>query len=224
MAVQLSIQIPPDQLLALREILNPKELDRAVFTACNKLLAKTKTSVVKAIVEETGIARKYILDILSVKRTNSAQKPAVLTLKQKSLPLLALRASYSSRRGGVVVKLGSLASQTFKHAFVGATEVGHGGVAHKAVFESFGPKIQMAKGRYAGAVIKRGPRKGQPILRRQIKELFAPSILTQWYSDPALEQREYEKAMADFPTILASQVQYVLSRRTPPDETEALDG
>lgn len=224
MAVQLSIKIAPDQLDALRGVLTAKELNRAVFTACNKLLGKTRTSVIKAIADETGIARKYILDAISVKKTSSAQTPAVLTIKQKSLPLLALKASYSAKRGGVVVKLGGLANQTFKHAFVGATEVGHGGTKHKAVFESFGPKIAMQKGRYAGAVIKRGPRKGQPILRRQIKELFAPSILTQWFSGPELEQQEYEKAMEEFPRILASQVQYVLSRRVPPEDTEDLDG
>lgn len=225
MAFNLKIEIPPDQIEALRQKLNPKELQRALWTAANKVAAKTKTSIVKAFVDETGIARKYILKVISLKKTNSAQKPAIVSIKQKSLPLLALKASYSKRRGGVVVKLGSLSSQTFKHAWVGATEVGHAGLKYRAVFESFGPKIAMKKGRYAGAMTK--AKKGKlsvPILRRQIHELFAPSILTQWYSEPGLEQREYEKAMEEFPRILASQVEYVISKRTPPDDTGDLDG
>lgn len=224
MAFQLSITIPPDQIERLRVILNPKELERAVWTAANKIAAKTKTSIIKAFVDQTGMQKKYIIDVISMKKTNSVSKPAVVSIKQKSLPLLALKATYSKKRGGVVVKLGSLSSQTFRHAFVGATEVGHAGTKHKAVFESFGPKIPMLKGRYAGRMIKVGPRKGQPLLRRQIHELFAPSILTQWYSEPGMEEREYEKAMQDFPRILDSQVQYVLSKRKPPEDTESLYG
>jgi hypothetical protein len=102
--------------------------------------------------------------------------------------------------------------QVFKHMFRRTMASGHTGVFERVKGAA---KVVPHNGRYDGRRIKRGPRKGQFLLRQPIKEAFGPSVLKAFELAPGLADEALRDISAKLEERLVSKVEWQLAKARP---------
>jgi len=108
---------------------------------------------------------------LPITRSNAETLRATIRVKGGPIALMAFGPKQTRR--GISIKVRRGKQTVLRHAFLATMQSGHTGVFYRR-----GPKVQPRRGRYAGRIIKRGPRSGQPLLRQRIYERYVVSMPT----------------------------------------------
>ena len=98
----------------------------------------------------------------------------------------------------------------YQKVFSAPTGGGAGSAFKEAIFKRTGTKIVPTKGKYAGRVIKRGPRKGQPLKREKLRTVFGESVQFS-FQRPAVLDHASAKARERWDIEIVAQINYQLS-------------
>ena len=102
-------------------------------------------------------------------------------------------------------------SRGYKKVFSAPTGGGAGAAFKEAIFKRTGTKVVPVKGNYAGRMIKRGPRKGQPLKREKMRAVFGESVEFTFHR-PAIIAHAEAKARERWDIEIVAQMNYQLSQ------------
>jgi hypothetical protein len=144
---------------------------KAISSAVNRSLSAGRTLTGRRVREELNLKAKDVREQIALRAATEAAPYGSITISRKPVPLAKFGATQTKAGVHVVVRR-RRGPEQLPHAFLATMKSGHTGV-----FVRTGPYVVPGKGRYAGRIARRGPRKGQPILRQQIKEVFGPTVV-----------------------------------------------
>jgi hypothetical protein len=188
---------------ALRGI--PNGAKKAISAAINETLPKMRGSANKGIQDGLNIIKSDINDHINItNRSNATDLSGVVEIDYAAASLRQFKAK--STKGGVVATtVKAQGPQTYKHYFIPLP----GNPVYGRTYTS--PKRQMTSGRYAGAVIKRGPRKGQPILRQGIEKKYGPAPVTAFQMTPELSDKVMNDSAEAFQKAVERKIEWQLA-------------
>lgn len=182
----------------------------AIRGAINDTLKWARTQLVRLIGEQINLRARDIRDRINiVKRASGGDLEGVIKIDYKAVPLIDFRARFSKRNGVTATIFKGDGAQAFRHQFKATMASSHVGAFQRV---KGAPKAIPKHGRYSGRTIKRGPNKGQQILRQPIKEAFAVSVLAAFARNPDLQQQALGGIATKFAERLASKVQWQLQK------------
>jgi hypothetical protein len=176
-----------DSLREVMDVRDPKEVNKHVFVA--RQASKSDPTAVVAIDWQAIPLNRYGFDeVVSEGRTkHTIAGGGISATPVQGLPLLAFRSAFQKGPAGAV-----------------------------PIFmrDRLLSKIAPSKGRYAGRVVTRGPRKGQPILRQPLKKVFGTSAVAAFQVAPGLEAEAVAAVDAKFAERVESKIDWQLSKGT----------
>lgn len=176
---------------------------KATVSALNKTATQTRNQAVKRIREIYVLKSSDIKDnILISKATSKRQWSGVFSFKKgKALWITNFSAKMTKQGLSVKVKKASKRS-ILKAAFL---------TPDGKPLQRYGKRDFAPKGGYwAGKTIRRGPNKGQPILRQRVKTIYGPSISGILGGDLYHELVKY--AEKKLKTILLNEIKYYTNK------------
>ncbi len=191
----------------------PGGAKKAMVSAINDTLRHARTNITRLIADKVYLKQKDIRDNVKIRQKATKDVPeGIIEIKYEAEPLIHFKVRFSKRSGATASIIKGDPVQKFKHDFKAEVASGHVGAFYDDLSQ---PKRRAQSGRYAGRTIKRGPRKGQPILRRPIKQAYGPAVTTVLEKNPSLPR----EALADINEFLKkrldSKIQYLLSKANP---------
>jgi hypothetical protein len=184
--------------------------EKAIRAAINDALRWGRTRWARQMREVENLSYSIVLGTISISQMASdGSMQGILTLTYEREPLADFKAKFSAAAGVSVTTIKSQGVHQFKHMFRATVGAGHAGIFEDQINK---PKHVAPIGRYAGRVIKRGPRKGQPLLRRPIREAYGPSVLTAFEKTPEVPQEVVDQIGAKFQERLDSKIAWQLAK------------
>jgi hypothetical protein len=167
---------------------------KAEVSSLNRALESGRTQVRREIQRELNISGKDVGRAIIVRLASASKPDGAIVVSRQPRPLAAFWPTQTAKGVRVTVRR-SRGPEEIPHAFIATMKSGHTGV-----FIRTGPAVPSQKR------IKRGSRKGQPVLRQQIKELYGPTVVGVLAGKPGMLDR-IKKAMGEvLVTRMASQV------------------
>lgn len=118
MSMQREVEAISRKLAALKKV----EVPRAISSALNKTVSKSKTQIARAVKSETGVASSVLKTRIYTKNAKSNKLKAYLRAYRRDIPAISLGVAQTRLkvRGGRIVGGGSIrvGNKTFKNAFV----------------------------------------------------------------------------------------------------------
>jgi len=160
-----------------------KEVAEATYHALNRTVDFTYTQIGKLVPKSYAIKKNDVLSTLKKNKPSSSSLEASVTSTGRRLSFAHFPFTPKTpRRQTVMVQIkrskGKIAS---KKGFVAPTGAKDPDKIPFNVFKRIGKIVVPEKGRYAGKVYKRGPKKGQPYRREMIapiRTLSVPQMIT----------------------------------------------
>ena len=187
---------------------------RALSAAINDTLRSGRTQLTRRMREHLNLKAGDVRDRIQItKRPSGTDLEGVLRLDYQAVRLQLFRPRASKKGGVIVTTTKADVGQRFRHYFSARMASGHVGVFRRVPGS---PKVRPQRGRYAGAMFKRGPKKGQAILRQQIQETFGPSVLAAFEKAPNLADEALAELGETFEARLNSKIQWLLGMTPAP--------
>lgn len=218
----LGVTVNPAQIAEVEELM--KDLGGSTATtqilvgAINKASRKAATSVRRRLAAQTGLPvrmfgsgdRGMVRPLLS-NYEQGGQAEGGIRILNYNIPLQKFRrTALSLATRAATSKAGEL-SPVQAHPFRRKTD--KKGSHQAPIFAREGSKVVPTKGRYAGRLIKIGPRAGQPMLRQPIKKLYGPSPRKAFEAAPAIAEEVIKEIGDDLDRQIWSQVDRRLKQR-----------
>lgn len=191
----------------------PNGYRNAVRAAVNDTVRSQRTGIARKIKEDLNLPYGEIRDRIAPRLAKGDSLEGGLTIDHHPVPLQDFKARFREKSGGGVTAtmIKPMGPQVFKHNFRATMSSGHVGIFANQVDRA---KVIPQSGAYAGRRIKRGPRKGQPVLRRPIAEAFGVSVMRTLEVKEGLLDQVVTDTADVFATRLASKVTWQLSKAT----------
>jgi hypothetical protein len=209
------LRVSDAELAYVQQTLNaiPQGAQKAIRAAINSTLAKARTELARAIRQEVNIPYGEIRDRITIPRkASNTALSGTLRIDYRNIPLIKFKAKYTKKVGVTVHMLKNQSPLTFNRAFI-ATGPKRGTQVWER--QKGAAKREMTTGKYAGRVIKRGPRKGQPFLRQPLRRMPGISAVNVFEILPDLQERALANIGNELAKQIASKIQWQLSRATP---------
>jgi len=185
--MEIDLKIDVEQ--AANNLLNyqRKKLPTAVTRTLNKTIRGVLTDTKRLMAKRIGMTQKEIADRTKLTFSTSTNLVASMEIRgERRVPnMSAFRARQMKK--GVSARVWER-RRVYKGTFIVQRRGGKKDTVFKRVHGA--KKVRPTKGRYAGKVIKRGPRKGQPVLRQPIAPVFGTSLRRAFVAFP----RDYRPA------------------------------
>jgi len=141
---------------------------KAMVSALNKTATQTKNLATRLIRKSYLVKSEDLKDKIVIQKASKNRLTAMVISKKKGGGIQLTKYSARMTRKGLSVKVKRSGGRSIiPGAFIGKD----------TAFIRTGEKTHAPKqGYWAGKTIKRGERKGQPILRQRLKKLYGPSI------------------------------------------------
>lgn len=130
--------------------------------------ASFRAAGVRAVSKNTDLKQKDTRAATRIEKANVGKLLAVFSAVGQALPMIRFGARPTAT--GVTFKIGA-EKRSLRSASIAQLASDHIGV-----FLRRGAKVKPTRGAFAGRTIRRGPRRGQPILQQPVEEQFGPSI------------------------------------------------
>lgn len=187
-------------------------VNKALVAAVNQTMRSFKTQLTDLLGDVLLAKRGEILDSVKLNRGAYQGKAGVhlegtVTVSRSHIAMHDFKTKYTKRSGATSQFVAGGPVQQFNYVFRARMQTGHVGAFQRIVTEG---KSAPGKGTYAGRKIKRGPRKGQPVTRQRIKEMFGPSAVTAIEKNPSLLQTAQDKLEETFDKVLESKIDWML--------------
>jgi hypothetical protein len=213
-----SLEFTPEHLDYLQQYLGdlPSRMSAASRDTLNRSLLAGRTVAAKRLSEEMTVAQGAVKKRLNMLRATSNRLSAVLYVRGGRGPNLIGFGARLTATGVSVRVFGKRREEAGAFIAPGLgkqTDFNLGANGPKVVFKREGSKRAMAKGRYAGRKIVRGPRAGQPVLRQPLKSQYGPSVAETFQKTPGVEQQTLATIEETKTKNLEQQVRYQLSRK-----------
>ncbi|WP_019558609.1 hypothetical protein [Thioalkalivibrio sp. ALE12] len=160
-----------DRLEDLAMEMSGNILPDSITRALNRAVTASRTEASKSIRRTYNLSAAEVKSTFQVRRPTRQRHEAMMISSGERIPLSRFGAR-QTRRGVSVNVRHSTGRKLLFGAFFGDGE----GLPSSRVFIRSGAKKRPGKGSYAGRKIRRGPRKGQQILRQPIKDLYSLSV------------------------------------------------
>lgn len=187
--IAIDIRADVDRAVRSLNTLQRNVIPTATSRALNKTAAQAKTQAAREIKQRYNIGTRFLGRQISVTRANKSSLTAIVRPLGRKFPVLAFQAKQTPAGVRVQIKRGS--PKVIAHAFIATTRSGHKGV--------------FARGYYQGRTfVHRKP-------RLPITELFTVGVPQAFGARVVIEALQ-RKIKERFPTILAHEIQYAISR------------
>jgi len=193
---------------------------RAIESAINDELRHARTAISSALREHLTLSKARTDKSIHIERASRATLRGLIWLDWRGIALVqyahkALTRKYRNFAPGVWVNVRTDRGwETIPKAFKAGLPYGREGKSRMAILRRFGEKVVPKRGRYAGRIVTRGPRKGEPLMRQPLRELGGPSVLAAWQNAPGLADKELKDIDARLSKRLASKVEWLLFGRS----------
>jgi hypothetical protein len=155
---------------------------KALSSSINRALTSGRTIIRRQIQKELNVSTEAVQRTIGIRGATEASPGGSIVVSRKPTPLMAYHPTQTRNGVHVRVRKGR-GVETLPLAFIAKLASGHIGV-----FVRYGPRVAPTKGRYSGKIARRGPHKGEPILRQKIKEVYGPTIAGHLAGKPGLLQ------------------------------------
>ena len=177
---------------------------KAIISAINKTLAKTKTFAKRELSRIYNIKPSDVDKYMNIVRATTNRPKGWIAVENKRLALSKFSGTKQTA-SGVTVKIRNM--REIPNAFIAVMESGH-----KGVFKRTGTFRAMTRGSYAGKTYTRRLDKlGMPLERETIKELTGPS-LAQLFGSKAMTKSMQEFAGKELREIFVHELQYFITK------------
>jgi len=162
-------------------------IPRATASAINKTLGKTRTRILKRVATGSKLTQKVVRPSIKVIKAKSSVRPISGKIRLLNFNIALAKQARSKPPAGGSYALSKVGEpRPLPHpSFRAKLASGHVGF-----FVRQGVKVKPSRGKYANRVIKRGKRKGQPILRQKIYEVYGTSPRKFFETAPGIAQEE----------------------------------
>jgi hypothetical protein len=212
---KLALVVTSMQIAQVKQILSgiKNGADNALRAAINDTLKWGRTAWARQMREIENLPYGIVLGTIKItQNAGNGSLQGVLSLHYEKEPLADFKAKFRRSMGVTVTTIQGQDAHNFRHQFRATMLSGHGGIFQRAM--GAGKRVPL-HGRYAGRQIKRGPRKGQQILRQPIREAFGPAALTAFERTPEIPEVIVTKMGEKFQERLASKIEWQLAKGTP---------
>jgi hypothetical protein len=171
----LKIEIDPKDKREVKELLAsiPNGAAKALLAAVNKTAPTGKSMIAQKLGHEIGTGKTAILRHTFVNKATQGHPTATIKVKSRPINLIYFYAKKTAT--GIVAKLAGQAKQ-FPHDFISPGLSGN-----RLVFERFGAKRKMTKGRYTGKM--RQPLQAVPGMSAQELYVKTPGVAQEVYAE-----------------------------------------
>lgn len=206
-----SVLVDDGQIAAIQKQLGDiADASSVIGPALNETATHIRAEATRRIREDLNLnAGEVRAHIKITKKAGGEEMTAVVTIDYQKVALEDFNARFRGKSGGGVrvTTVRPEGPKVFKHMFQATMQSGHIGI-----FENRLDAKHVAKGgRYAGRLIKRGPRKGQPILRHGVSESYGPSVVASGENAPSLMDDLAEDGAEYFEKRVASKIEAKLA-------------
>jgi len=168
----MSASIEIQGLREVQALLNsfPQRAKTIISRSLNDAAKHTVTFASQQVYKQWQISSKGAKAGINVTRATPENLTAVIEVTGKGIPLLFFKAKQTAKGVSYAIPKGR-GRKLVPSGFI--AEMRPSG--HRGVYIRHGRKVVPTRGSYAGRKIKRGPRKGEPILRQKIREKIVVS-------------------------------------------------
>lgn len=205
MAGIISVTISRQQERELEKLLADVKngVPRAMSAAINKTIDKTATRIRKRVAAGLKMPLKVVRPLIKPIKTSPNARPMAGKIRLLNFNIALAKAKAKRPPAGGSYALSKVGDpKPLPHPSFRAKLAS----GHEGFFVRQGAKVKPSKGKYAGRFIRRGRRKGQPILRQKIYELHAPSPRQFFETAPGVAKEELAAIGPELEKQLASQV------------------
>lgn len=176
---------------------------KAMVSAINKTATQTKNLATRLIRKSYLVKSEDLKDKIIIQKASKNRLEALVISKKKGGGIELTKYSARMTRKGLSVKVKRSGGRSvIPNAFIG----------QGSAFVREGEKTHIPrKGYWAGKTIKRGERKGEPILRQRLKKLYGPTIADLMGSKD-IELQLYKFARVKVVEIFMNEVRFYMKR------------
>lgn len=159
----------------------PVKMRTAGRDALNRTMEQARTVTATALSGAMSAKKSSVMKRLSLLKATMNNISAAMIIRGGRGVNLASFGARQTKKGVTATIYGE--KKSFPDMFIVPGLNGN-----KIVVWRVGAKRAMVKGKYAGRIIKRGPRAGQPLLRQALSAQYGPSVAEAWEKTPGMEK------------------------------------
>jgi hypothetical protein len=219
MVPAIKLGLSAGELAYVGQMLNDSQpkIRQALRSAVSETLNFGRTLIGRRIREHLNLKAGDVRKAIKIsKRPSGSNVDGIISLDYQPMALAKFGARYTRSKGTTVTIVKDRGPQTFAKMFKASMASGHTGIFQRIKNE---PKRRAQRGSYANRLIKRGPRKGQPILRQPIKEGYGVAVMRAFEMAPGMEAEILAEMQQKLRERVRSKIDWILSKQSAAPES-----